>query len=111
MIGPGGNELAVALAWPPTNGVAEGEAVALAAAEGEAVALAAGEGEAVALAAGEGDAVALAAGEAVALAEGDGEGEAVALAGVVVLRHCTWHGVVQFAPCTSYVPYVCRAPV
>ena len=73
MIGPGGNELAVALAWPPTNGVAEGEAVAL--------------------------------------AEGEGEGEAVALAGVVVLRHCTWHGVVQFAPCTSYVPCVCRAPV
>jgi len=63
----------------------------------------------VALAAGE--AVALAAGEAVALAEGDGEGEAVALAGVVVLRHCTWHGVVQFAPCTSYVPCVRHAPV
>jgi hypothetical protein len=97
------------LAAPPTNGVAEGEAVALAAAEGEAVALAAGEAVALAEGEGEGEEVALAAGEAVALAEG--EGEAVALAGVVVLRHCTWHGVVQFAPCTSYVPCMCRTPV
>jgi hypothetical protein len=49
MIGPGGNELAVTLAAPPTNGVAEGEGEAVALAAGEAVALAAGEGEEVAL--------------------------------------------------------------